>query len=107
MDGRTQSVRFDRCTPEAQSDEILTEVKSGLSSHKTFMGNALDTGELIQGTLEMLVLKAMARGRCTDMQWPSGYNRHRNRCSKWKRARCIRQESGCNFRAMVQPRYLT
>lgn len=31
-------------------------------SHKAFMGTMTETGELIQGTLEMLVLKALQRG---------------------------------------------
>src|SRR6202453_4681488 len=32
------------------------------SSHKSLMGVFMETGELIQGTLEMLVLKALQRG---------------------------------------------
>jgi transcriptional regulator len=41
----------------------LTEfLAHGYSSHKEFMGKTTDEGELIQGTLEMLILKALARG---------------------------------------------
>jgi PadR family transcriptional regulator PadR len=44
------------------SDFLDTHRASALLSHKSFMGRDGSNGELIQGTLEMLVLQALARG---------------------------------------------
>jgi PadR family transcriptional regulator, regulatory protein PadR len=42
--------------------ELTKQGSSRYPSHKALMGEMTDTGELIQGTLEMLILKALVRG---------------------------------------------
>lgn len=61
--GRTRVPNLVQFEDHEMTNFILTptECRSYLS-HKPLMGRQDDTGELIQGTLEMLILKALARG---------------------------------------------
>ena len=50
------------------------------------MGETTDSGELIQGTVEMLILKLSCAARSTATAWPSGSSKHRSKYSRSKRA---------------------
>jgi transcriptional regulator len=43
-------------------DSLTKQLSWHYLSHKLFMGRIMDAGDLIQGTLEMLILKALRRG---------------------------------------------
>ncbi len=54
---------LDRPRVEQGNSEILDKASfDSYPPHKSLMGTAMETGELIQGTLEMLILKALQRG---------------------------------------------
>lgn len=54
---------FEPTQPGAKEPSVDRDPRVGLSSSpKGFMGKRDEPGDLIQGTLEMLVLKALARG---------------------------------------------
>ena len=61
-----------KCFPHLTASAPL-----GYLSHKMIRE---EHGDLIQGTLEMLILKALARGPYTATPWPSGSNRRRSKC---------------------------
>jgi hypothetical protein len=49
--------------------------------------------ELPQGTLDMLVLKALSLGRCTRTELVNALGSLPKTCSRWKRARCTRRST--------------
>jgi hypothetical protein len=52
--------------------------------------------DLVQGTLDMLILKTLALDPCTDMESRSGSNRGARAFSASMQVRCLSPFSGCN-----------
>ena len=52
-----------------------------------------DRTDVLQGTLELLVLRTLALEPITAGGWPSGSRPCRETCSRSSRARCIRRSS--------------
>ena len=48
-------------------------------------------GELVQGTLDMLILKTLTRGPQHGYGIAQSSSRHRTKCCVAKKARCIRR----------------